>query len=136
MTKAKPTTNSADLNTKVELDFRASQNLALEGLRNEIVRNIQNTRKQAALSISDKVHIVFRSQDQYIRAAATIYKDYIANEVLANSIKVEVGEGIKLNGHEYSYKPITHTTCYIEDGEIYFGKGHTSYWGALENEQP
>ena len=71
----------------VALDITITDDLKKEGLARELVNRVQNLRKSSGFDITDKVNITVASSaemDDAIRA----YKDYIATQVLANSIEI------------------------------------------------
>ena len=71
----------------VALDITVTEDLRKEGLARELVNRIQNLRKSSGLDITDKIHVSMLSceeMDEVIRD----YKDYIANQVLAESIEI------------------------------------------------
>ena len=59
-----------------------------EGLAREIIRRIQDLRKQAGFEISDRIAITFQASPS-LSAAMTTHRDYIMEEVLA----VEMSKG-------------------------------------------
>jgi len=121
---------------KVELDVRASQSLALEGLRNEISRQIQVARKDADLQLQERPSVVFTSSDEYILAAARLNIQYFLDECMLDTLVVMQGENhIQLRGKVYPYSTQKwHTPVGIENGELYFARGklYPHYWAALE----
>ncbi len=72
--------------TVVLLDKRITQDLKLEGIARDIVRQVQNLRKQAALNLEDRITLSLQSDDQTLQEAVTAFGDYISRETLATSI--------------------------------------------------
>ena len=124
------------MGVEVKLDFRASQSLAMEGLRNEIVRHIQTSRKQAGLDITEKVVATLSSEDDYVLATARMNRDYILQECQLTALEVIKGENyLDLDWGKFSYSPKKwHSQVGILDGELYFGRGelYAHYWEALD----
>ena len=68
----------------VGLDTRLDEPLVLEGLARELVRTVQETRKQAGLEVSDRIALRIEGSAR-IEAALASYRDYIAAETLAST---------------------------------------------------
>lgn len=71
----------------VALDITLTDDLKKEGLARELVNRIQNLRKSSGFDITDKVNISIASSAE-MDGAVNDYKEYIANQVLANRIEV------------------------------------------------
>ncbi len=71
----------------VALDITVTDDLKKEGLARELVNRIQNIRKSNGFDITDKVNIRIASTPDS-DAAIQAYKEYISNQVLANSIEI------------------------------------------------
>ena len=71
----------------VALDITITDDLKKEGLARELVNRVQNLRKSSGFDITDKVNITVASSAE-MDDAITEYKEYISNQVLANSIKI------------------------------------------------
>jgi isoleucyl-tRNA synthetase len=76
-----------DGNLTVALDITVNEELRLEGIARELVNRIQNVRKSKDFDITDKINITI-APDERTDAAIKAYGDYIAHQVLANSITV------------------------------------------------
>ena len=74
-------------NLTVALDITLTDDLKKEGIAREIVNRIQNIRKEKDFNITDKIDICI-SQSSAIAEALNEYRDYIAKQVLATSIKI------------------------------------------------
>ena len=70
----------------VGLNIVVTEGLKKEGLARDIVRRIQNQRKDAGFEIADKIKIYYAAGAQ-IADAFTIYGDYISAETLAAVIE-------------------------------------------------
>ena len=71
----------------VALDITITDDLKKEGLARELVNRVQNLRKSSGFDITDKVNITVASSTE-MDDAITEYKEYISNQVLANSIEI------------------------------------------------
>ncbi len=68
------------------LDSQLTQELIQEGIVRDIVRLIQNIRKQNNFSVTDRIKVVFISLPEEVKQAITAFKEYLKNEVLATDI--------------------------------------------------
>ncbi|MEG1380262.1 MAG: DUF5915 domain-containing protein, partial [Bacteroidales bacterium] len=73
----------------VALDNTITEDHRKEGIARELVNRIQNLRKSGGLEITDKIDVTI-SRNPLTDEAVEVYKNYIASQVLANS--VELGE--------------------------------------------
>jgi len=80
---------AADGKTVVLLDCRISPALKHEGLARDIVRNVQNLRKDADLDLADRIHLSLRTSSPELKAAIDAFADSIARETLATTITLE-----------------------------------------------
>ena len=91
---------------KVELDTKLTPELRQEGVKREIVRFINNMRKQAGFTIADRVDIYWQTDDKEIKQAMAKYKDDIIKDTLADKMnedkseQVDLSKEIKINGAE------------------------------------
>jgi isoleucyl-tRNA synthetase len=69
----------------VLLDTTVTAELAAEGLARDVVRVVQQARREAGLDISDRIEVVLAASDE-VRAAVEAHRDFVAREVLATSI--------------------------------------------------
>jgi len=67
----------------VGLDTRLDEGLILEGLARELVRTVQETRKQAGLEVSDRITLRIEGSAD-IASALAAHRDYVATETLAS----------------------------------------------------
>jgi isoleucyl-tRNA synthetase len=70
-------------NTIVLLDKKVTPQLKNEGIAREIIRNVQNLRKEANLDIADRIKLSLRTESPEIRAAIDQCAEYIKTETLA-----------------------------------------------------
>ncbi len=68
------------------LGTEITEELRVEGVAREIVRSIQQARKEAGLEIDDRINVSWSSDDKDIKKAFSIFGEYIAREVLAEKI--------------------------------------------------
>ena len=79
-----------DGNVTVALDVTVTPELKNEGMARELINRIQNIRKSSDFEISDKVVVELTDLPE-IREAVEAYGDYIASQVLADSISLVDG---------------------------------------------
>jgi isoleucyl-tRNA synthetase len=72
----------ADHGTQILLDGRITPALELEGLAREVVRHVQNARKDAGLEMDDRIALYLHTDDAKLREAIEKHRDYIAAETL------------------------------------------------------
>ncbi|MBO7638537.1 MAG: class I tRNA ligase family protein, partial [Treponema sp.] len=68
----------------VGLDTKISEELKLEGYARDLVRGIQNSRKESGLEITDRINLSV-SGDEELKAAFVQFKDFVAGETLSTS---------------------------------------------------
>ena len=71
----------------VALDITVTEELRLEGIARELVNRIQNIRKASGFDITDKITVKLTSHSE-TDSAINKYEDYIAKQVLADSIEI------------------------------------------------
>ena len=69
----------------VALDITLTDALRREGLAREVVKRIQTFRKESGFEITDRIEVVLQPNEA-LQAAVEEYKQYIASQVLAESI--------------------------------------------------
>ena len=79
-----------DGNVTVALDVTVTPELKNEGMARELINRIQNIRKSSDFEITDKVVVELTDLPE-IREAVEAYGDYIASQVLADSISLVDG---------------------------------------------
>lgn len=89
----------------VALDVNLTDALIAEGMARELVNRIQNIRKDSDFEVTDRIQVTIEKHAD-VAAAVAHFKNYIANEVLADSIElseqvadgteVELTDGVKL----------------------------------------
>jgi isoleucyl-tRNA synthetase len=88
------------------LEVRVTEELRLEGLARDLIRHLQQARKEMGLRVSDRIRVGYQAQGAY-REALARHGAWIAGEVLA----LEFGEGT-FPGFE--------TTLEDEEGQVVF----------------
>jgi isoleucyl-tRNA synthetase len=76
-----------DGNLTVALDITITEDLKMEGIARDIINRVQNIRKTRDYDITDKIRLVFEPNPE-TDAAINSYSEYIAGQVLAESIEV------------------------------------------------
>ena len=77
----------------VILDLTLTPELKQEGIARDMVRFIQQSRKEADLHISDRIELRVESDSQDVQAAVKQFKDYIGEQTLAISVDVQPVKG-------------------------------------------
>lgn len=72
----------ADRGTQVALDTRITPELELEGLAREIVRFVQDARKNAKLEMEDRIELCLTTEAEKLRSAMAAHREFIAAETL------------------------------------------------------
>ncbi|MEU8657440.1 isoleucine--tRNA ligase [Actinoplanes philippinensis] len=85
----------------VVLDTVVSEELATEGLARDVIRVVQQARRDAGLDVSDRITLVL-SASPVVRAAVETFREFVAGETLATTVEFaesaggftgEVGDG-------------------------------------------
>jgi isoleucyl-tRNA synthetase len=85
----------------VALDITVTEELKKEGIARELVNRIQNIRKSNDYEITDKIRVTIQF-DPHVNEAVEEFKQYIANQVLANSVTLAcISEGTELDMDEF-----------------------------------
>ena len=70
----------------VALDSEITEELKLEGYVRDLVRGIQNLRKETGLAVTDRINLVLSGCEE-LNKAYSAFADYISNETLADNIE-------------------------------------------------
>jgi isoleucyl-tRNA synthetase len=90
-----------DAGTQVAVDVRITEELKREGMSRDVVRLLQDLRKQAGLAVEDRIVLYLGTESATLRQAIDAHRDYIAAETLTARWSDEpLGEG----GHEAKVK--------------------------------
>jgi isoleucyl-tRNA synthetase len=72
----------ADRGTQLALDTRLTEALTLEGMAREVVRHVQQARKDAGLQVEDRIVLYLYTASEQLRKAIDTHWNYIAAETL------------------------------------------------------
>ena len=78
----------ATKNILVMLDDNITEELQIEGLSRDIVRIIQQTRKDIGLEISDRIDVKITYNDAIFDKVFDVWKQYICNQTLADKLEI------------------------------------------------
>jgi isoleucyl-tRNA synthetase len=84
-------------NLSVEIDLTITPKLKREGIMREIVRHIQNARKNAGLNVDDRISLGLTTDDADVKQAIHEHAQTIKDETLANHLTQEkVSDGYEV----------------------------------------
>ncbi|MFV1010994.1 isoleucine--tRNA ligase [Wolbachia endosymbiont of Nasonia vitripennis] len=89
----------------VILNTELNNELILEGLARDIVRLIQETRKQADFHISDRIRVTIKTEDEKIKEAINTWVEYIKDQTLALSL--DTNKEIEADFYSKEYQGLT-----------------------------
>jgi isoleucyl-tRNA synthetase len=78
----------------VVLDTEVTPELAAEGLARDLVRAVQQARRDAGLDVSDRIALTIGGSDE-VQAAARTHEQLIVGETLATSYAVVAADGVE-----------------------------------------
>ena len=90
---------AGDQNIKVAVCCALTDNLIKEGIVRDVVRKVQNLRKESDFEVNDRVSIALKCSD-HIFSAINENKDYFKNETLCKEI--EKVEHVKVNPNSFN----------------------------------
>jgi isoleucyl-tRNA synthetase len=93
---------SEDRGLTVALDTRITPELEREGLSRDVVRHIQQMRKEADLDLMDRIEVSYETEADVLREAIEQHADYIRGETLCDTLYAghcESAKEIKLSGN-------------------------------------
>jgi len=73
----------------VLLDTNVTRELKNEGLARDIIRNVQNLRKEAGLDIADRIRLSLVTESETLSEAIKAFGEYMAHETLAVDVSCE-----------------------------------------------
>jgi isoleucyl-tRNA synthetase len=81
--------SAEDRDTQVAIDTRITEELKLEGLAREIVRQVQELRKSAGLQMEDRIVLSLQADAAVLKKAIEEHQEYICRETLAVKLTAE-----------------------------------------------
>ena len=86
----------------VALDITVTDALRTEGVARELVKRIQNIRKESNFEITDRIVVELTRSEQTDKAVVD-FADYISTQVLANEIKTvdHIKDGVEIDFDDY-----------------------------------
>ena len=81
---------ATDKEITVALDITLTEELVSEGIAKEIINRVQNMRKSNDYNVTDRIHVSLEGGEP-IEKALNGFKEFISNEVLADSISLISG---------------------------------------------
>lgn len=92
----------------IELDTKITQELELEGIARDLVRTIQQNRKDANLDISDRIKLSIKVSSPIIIKAINNNENYIKNQTLAKNLQIvnEISEDFSF-GNDFNNDFVT-----------------------------
>lgn len=84
---------AADRGTQVAIDTRITPELKAEGRARDVVRFVQNARKDAGLDVADRIELFLGTDDAELRAAVDAHWPTIAAEVQAVRLDAPPADG-------------------------------------------
>ncbi len=91
---------AVDGDTVVLVDKRLTEVLKQEGVARDIVRNVQNLRKDADFDIEDRIRLSVRADAADVSAAVAAFQQYICDETLAAEFSADVLSGAAVHTSE------------------------------------
>jgi isoleucyl-tRNA synthetase len=88
-------------NITVALDITITDELRSEGMARELVNRIQNLRKKSGLEITDRINVSIEPNEAATNAV-NAFGDYIAKQVLADSLVLENNDGQEVEFDDFS----------------------------------
>jgi isoleucyl-tRNA synthetase len=83
----------------VELDVKLTNSLIQEGLAREVVRLVQNARKEARLDVDDRITLTLATDSKELQKAILEYSSYICSETLTTLL-----DKTTTSGHSSEHK--------------------------------
>jgi isoleucyl-tRNA synthetase len=89
----------------VVLDTAVTPELAAEGLARDVVRVVQQARREAGLDVSDRITVALAASAD-VAAAVAVHEAFVAGEVLADAVTVDAGV-VGFTGEVGDGEPVT-----------------------------
>ena len=84
------------IGNEVIIDETITPELRREGLMREVIRFVQNARKEAGLNVDDRIHLSLNAEDAELQQAIDEHSETIAAETLASKMS-EMKDGFTVN---------------------------------------
>ena len=96
-----------EVGLRIKLDIKLTPELKREGLVREVIRAVQNARKQAGLNVDDRIKLTLATDDHELSQAVQEHKDLIATETLAvelvpSMVDSDFDQTVKVEGRQLS----------------------------------
>ena len=85
----KKTIACQNFNLLVMINTEQTRDLIIEGLSRDLIRIIQQTRKDNGLEISDKINVILNTKDPIFEEILSIWKDYIMEQTLSKNMEIK-----------------------------------------------
>ena len=98
----------ADRGTQVLIDSRLTDDLKAEGMARDVIRQVQEQRKNASLQMEDRIELYLGTESDALRKAIETHRDYLAAETLTTKWASAVLDGdaqraeVKIDGQALS----------------------------------
>ncbi|HBU07490.1 MAG TPA: isoleucine--tRNA ligase [Candidatus Magasanikbacteria bacterium] len=90
---------------KIELNIEITPELKKEGLLREVVRTINQIRKEQKMTIEDRVVVEYSTDDELLKSVFMDFVDELKKSVLATELKVgESGNEVEIDGKKIKLK--------------------------------
>ena len=90
----------------VEFDINIDEDLYIEGLARDIIRHIQQSRKEAGFEINDKIELEITTQDK-LKDAINIHQNFIETQTLSlikDISKYDYSSTGEIEGYKFEIK--------------------------------
>jgi len=87
----------AEKGTQVAVDARVTDELAREGAARDIIRHVQDHRRNSGLNMEDRIVLYLHTESEKLNTAIEAHRDHIAAETLTVQwSEVPVGEVVEV----------------------------------------
>jgi isoleucyl-tRNA synthetase len=99
----------------IQLDIEVTKELEEEGIARDIVRAIQQNRKEADLNVSDRINLKIFSQNKVISEVAEKFSGYIKEQTLGSNLEIISDKDLVKSGSKFFFENK------IDDGDLVVG---------------
>src|SRR5262249_48526139 len=97
-----------DMDTVVGIDTNITDALKKEGQAREVVRSVQNARKDAGLEMEDRIELYLATESAELRQAIEAHRPYIMSETLATKWATQpLGNNTYITNVKVDGQPLT-----------------------------